>query len=810
MKKNVIANWLAMYEQARAHSSAEGNLYLTEGNLGQWLTEQRSAYKAGTLSELQAAMLDAIGMEWNGTKNAHAASWETKFRALRDYSKEHGGSLAEVTLSFTKDGLNLGTWVGNQRSLYKRGKLSNDRIQRLEAIGIVWSTPASVVTKKNDDFFMTNYAKVKALYEQFGSINVKSNFVTEDGFRMGAWLYRMRRLYAEGHLSAERVRLLEELGIIWGSQKDVTAAIVSEETAASDVQETSEASEASEPVKKAAPVSKKHTSRFDEMYAEAMLYFKEHGNLDVAEDFVTPTGAKLGRWICNARKQKASGYLSADYIDRLNAIGMVWDTTKQISAAAPASKDRFETMYAGAKDLYEKTGNINRKSTFVNGDGVKLGHWLYEMRRAQAAGKLSKEREKRLEEIGIEWGSQKEITAKFQSADWDEMYRLAKQYVTSHKNLLMPSVFYMDGLNVGGWLCEQRNLERNNQLPAHHKALLNELGMVWNFRADAALLESNITVGDGIDIDLSKISCTDEDPDWDAAYAACKEYLEENGNIDIPVGFRTQAGFDLGAWLEEKRKLYHELKLSGKQTMMLEFIQMDWSERQVKDWGTYYPVAKRYYDDNRSWNDLSYDTQSEGLPLGEWTSRQRQLNYVRGLTKPKRKAMADMKFKWMPQTHFENTLRILEEYKAEHGTINVPQKTVWKEFRIGSWIASRRAQKKAGKLSDERIEALEALGIDWEPSKTKSQRYAARVDAAKQAAPADKCTTWAEAMKVLEIMKKEEGTINVPCSAVRGSFKVGRWLSKQRYLNRKGLLPAGRISQLDALGMNWNPSGKGC
>jgi hypothetical protein len=35
----------------------------------------------------------------------------------------------------------LGRWVGSQRSKYRKGKLSEDRIKRLEDIGFVWTRP---------------------------------------------------------------------------------------------------------------------------------------------------------------------------------------------------------------------------------------------------------------------------------------------------------------------------------------------------------------------------------------------------------------------------------------------------------------------------------------------------------------------------------------------------------------------------------------------------------------------------------------------------------------------------------------------
>ena len=35
-------------------------------------------------------------------------------------------------------GIRLGAWVENQRAYYLKGELSDDKIRRLEAIGMLW------------------------------------------------------------------------------------------------------------------------------------------------------------------------------------------------------------------------------------------------------------------------------------------------------------------------------------------------------------------------------------------------------------------------------------------------------------------------------------------------------------------------------------------------------------------------------------------------------------------------------------------------------------------------------------------------
>ena len=62
---------------------------------------------------------------------------------------------------------------------------------------------------------------------------------------------------------------------------------------------------------------------------------------------------------------------------------------------------------------------------------------------------------------------------------------------------------------------------------------------------------------------------------------------------------------------------------------------------------------------------------------------------------------------------YQIALGYLKAYKAEHGDCRVP--AIFKAedgFTLGSWCASRRADYNKSRLSEERIDALEALGFD--------------------------------------------------------------------------------------------------
>jgi hypothetical protein len=90
---------------------------------------QRSAYKNGKLSDELIARLETLGVFWDQL----GARWEEGFTRLSQYKEADGD--CNVSEKFkTADGLNLGLWLRTQRTAYKKGTLSDDRVERFKEL----------------------------------------------------------------------------------------------------------------------------------------------------------------------------------------------------------------------------------------------------------------------------------------------------------------------------------------------------------------------------------------------------------------------------------------------------------------------------------------------------------------------------------------------------------------------------------------------------------------------------------------------------------------------------------------------------
>ena len=62
--------------------------------------------------------------------------------------------------------------------------------------------------------WQAGYTAAQEYYRQYGGLNVKANYVTEQGYPLGRWLYEQKRRYRAGTLKAERSRALESIGLL--------------------------------------------------------------------------------------------------------------------------------------------------------------------------------------------------------------------------------------------------------------------------------------------------------------------------------------------------------------------------------------------------------------------------------------------------------------------------------------------------------------------------------------------------------------------------------------------------------------------
>lgn len=131
------------------------------------------------------------------------------------------------------------------------------------------------------------------------------------------------------------------------------------------------------------------------MYELAKEYYENNDNLLVPVQYVTDDGKKLGRFIDNMRKAYSGtkGYsITIDQIRMLDKIGMVWKIKKTYN---------WEDMFSLAAEYYKENGNLIIPTSYETEDNIKLGRWIYNMRKYKKKYGLTNTQIEKLKKIGI-------------------------------------------------------------------------------------------------------------------------------------------------------------------------------------------------------------------------------------------------------------------------------------------------------------------------------------------------------------------------------------------------------------------------
>lgn len=554
------------------------------------------------------------------------ASWDMMYSYAKQYYAQYGNLLIPRRYK-TADGYGLGSWIFTQRKIYngeQYGSLGEDRINKLEAIGMVWDSVRELSWKRY-------YAAAKQYYETNGDLKVSALFVTDKGINLGTWIANMRA--KRSSLTKEQIMALEAIGMIWEAW---------------DFQ-------------------------WEKNYLACKEYFVRNGNLNIPADFATADGLRIGTWLRRQRQIRngtiTDSTLNEEQIERLNAIGMEWRSYAEV---------RFEAGMSSAVKYYTENGDLNAPTTYIDENGYALGKWLNRQREKYSGGSLTTEQINRLSSLGMVWAKED---------PWETKFMLAEAYYKEHGNLNVPSDYVADGVWLNKWLNEQKQAyngkRKNSPLTAERIKRLENIGMTFNGTVSAAweenfkeaqqyyIIHGDLKVPvDYIGSNGNKLSvwllrqrkayrdanlnknqierlCSigmvwQHDDPWEVGFSHAKDYFSKNGNLNVPKSYRCDDGFSLGCWLKNQRANLKSSdkyrKVTSEQRKRLDEIGMSWSPAEDK-WNAGSEHAKEYLEALQG-RKASYSYISpDGYKTGEWLRSQIKYQKARGLSIKKKQRL---------------------------------------------------------------------------------------------------------------------------------------------------------------------------
>ena len=211
---------LVAYKQMHGHCNVP---YYNEADrhLGEWVNRQRKC--SGNLTQTQKDMLDSIGFDWQSTQERvckcyffvlHLNSichcffvcltWPVrsnnmmgvgndKFLRLQAYFEIHGNSSVPNHYD-DGHGKDLCNWISKQRQIHVQGRLSQDRIDKLNSVQFVWRIKAHTprVSLKEEQKWLEKFQRLVHYKATFGNCAVP--FQYEHDKSLGRWYEKHHHL----------------------------------------------------------------------------------------------------------------------------------------------------------------------------------------------------------------------------------------------------------------------------------------------------------------------------------------------------------------------------------------------------------------------------------------------------------------------------------------------------------------------------------------------------------------------------------------------------------------------------------------
>lgn len=311
----------------------------------------------------------------------------------------------------------------------------------------------------------------------------------------------------------------------------------------------------------------------------------------------------------------------------------------------------------------EREGHSKVHQHFKTADGYSLGTWVSAQKGNEAG--ISMNRKAHLEALpGWVWAENQ--------TPWDERFAELMAYKATHGHVDVPT----DPSNeLWVWVRKQRQSGGKGLLSQDRLQRLVGIGFNWDPR------ESK----------------------WDEMFNELLSYKAQHGDANVPDDWPTS----LGTWVGKQRSSKRSGKLSEDRLQRLVDIGFLWDANESR-WEARYGELLAYKEKHGDIN-IPIDRASE---LWRWVSTQRIFKKKSKLPANKTQRLDAIGFIWdLLDFQWETRFRELLAYKTANGNLNVPQS---EKAGLGAWVSTQRSAKKAGEISDERIQRLDEIGFEWE------------------------------------------------------------------------------------------------
>jgi Helicase associated domain/Helicase conserved C-terminal domain len=195
----------------------------------------------------------------------------------------------DVVAALREQDTRLDEIIREQQVAKGGGTVFNPRafLERVQVLGpvvlldVLQAHIGSIILERLGAFWDERYGELVAFKNRHGHCRVPNNYSAFP--LLAGWVGRQRALKRRGILAADRIRLLDAVGMIWEPQDE----------------------------------------SWNEMFRELVRFKEAHGHCNVPHD--SSRYADLAKWIGKQRYRRTIGRLFGERITLLDSVGFVWD-----------------------------------------------------------------------------------------------------------------------------------------------------------------------------------------------------------------------------------------------------------------------------------------------------------------------------------------------------------------------------------------------------------------------------------------------------------------------------------------------------
>ena len=334
----------------------------------------------------------------NELNDTFANSWDFNFELLKEYAEKYH-AFPDGNTSY--EGVLIGKWANQQRALNNQGKLSKERVKKLNSICFPWNV--------NEASWQMYFEELKSITESLGHFPKKTEFGA-DKTNLYAWVTTQKNKYRNGTLEEDKAQKLIAIGC--------------------------------EITKGMAEYWQDNCDRLGE-------FVKQNGRFPNYADVKSDPELKvIYVWANSQRTARYRGQLSEERIAMLDSIGFIWDKREE----------EWLNAFNRLRSYFKEFGSLpNINEVF---DGFKLGKWYLRQVVLYLAGNMPAHRVEQFKVAGIPLENirqrrKNEVFMKYYDSYMEYLQKFGRHPASKDR--------YND-LDLVKWRCTQMQKKRQGKL----------------------------------------------------------------------------------------------------------------------------------------------------------------------------------------------------------------------------------------------------------------------------------------------------------------------------------------------------------